>query len=291
VKFGMVERMRRQDVDVKFSCKMLKVSRSGFYAWKSRPISERQTQNDRLVAKIRAVYDESRRTYGSPRVHAALKEDGVECSENRVARVMKKNKIVSITKKKFRVKTTDSNHSGPIAKRIFETERAKVTLTAPNQVWAGDITYIETREGWLYLSVFLDMYTRKVVGFSMRRDMQAMLVIDAMDMALGRNKVEANTLVAHSDRGVQYAASTYRSQLEGAGILPSMSRKGNCYDNAFVESFFKTLKSELVYQTEFKTRKEAENAIFEYIEVFYNRQRLHSSLGYQSPEDYERMAS
>jgi putative transposase len=290
VKFGMVARLRRQDVDVKFCCKTLRVSRSGFYAWIKRPVSERELGSTLLLEKIRGIYEKSRKTYGSPRVHAKLKNEGHECSENRVARLMKNNKIVAITKKKFRVKTTDSNHNGPIADRVFETERAKVTVTSPNQVWAGDITYVETKQGWLYLSVFLDMYTRKVVGFSMRQDMQALLVIDALDMALGRYEVDG-TLIAHSDRGVQYAASTYRSRLQSAGILPSMSRKGNCYDNAFVESFFKTLKSELVYQTEFRTRKEAENAIFEYIEVFYNRQRLHSSLGYQTPEDYEQMAS
>ena len=289
MKFGMVERRRRQDVDVKCTCKVLEVSRSGFYAWMKRPESERQKQNDKLLEEIRKSHVDSRKTYGSPRIHADLKSNGVACGENRVAKLMKANGIRGVSKKKFRVKTTDSNHNGPIADRVFETERASVTVTASNQVWAGDITYIETKQGWLYLSVFIDMYTRKVVGFSMRQDMQAVLVIDALNMALGRYDVQ-DTLIAHSDRGVQYAASSYRERLKSAGILPSMSRKGNCYDNAFVESFFKTLKTELVYQTEFNTRKEAENAIFEYIEVFYNRQRLHSSLGYQTPEDYERMA-
>lgn len=283
----MVERLRRQDVDVKLCCETLGISRSGYYAWMKRPESERQSLNDNLTERIRKVYERSRGVYGSPRVHAQLKREGVDCGENRVARLMQKNNIAGITKKKFRVKTTDSNHDQPIAARVFEIERAKRDITGPNQVWVGDITYVETEEGWLYLSMFLDVCTRKIVGYSMRKDMQALLVIDALDMALRRQGPPTQPLVVHSDRGVQYAASTFRNRLKSSGIVASMSRKANCYDNAYAETFFRTLKSELVYQRKFKTRKEAENAIFEYIEVFYNRERLHSALGYVTPEEYE----
>jgi putative transposase len=287
VKFGMVERMRRQDVDVRSTCKVLGVSRSGFYAWVNRPESERQRANDELLAKIRSVHAESRKVYGSPRVHAALKKDGLGCGKNRIARLMRENHLSGASKKKFRIKTTDSNHNGPIAPRIFKTEEVSKTVSSPNQVWAGDITYIETDEGWLFLAIYIDVFTRKIVGYSMKEKMHAVLVIDALRMAVERQNLTRETLVVHTDRGAQYAASEYRSFLVETGVTPSMSRKGNCYDNAFAETFFKTLKTELVYQRQFKTKKEARSAIFEYVEVFYNRERLHSSLGYQTPEGYE----
>jgi putative transposase len=282
----MVEELRSQ-VDVKFCCKVLSVSRSGFYAWFKRPESERKKETEKLLAKIRETHSESRGTYGSPRVHAALKRQGVRCGKNRVAKVMRVNDIKAVTRRKFRVVTTDSRHTNPIAERIFETEKAREAVVAPNQVWAGDITYIETREGWLYLAVFLDVFTRKIVGHSMRENMQTGLVLDALEMAMGRQEIDDLPLVVHSDRGIQYASSDFRERLNEEGITPSMSRKGNCYDNAYAETFFKTLKTELVYQRNFGTRSEARSAIFEYIEVFYNRQRLHSSLGYLTPEEYE----
>ena len=226
---------------------------------------------------------------GSPRITATLQAEGIVCSENRIAKLMRENKIVSESVKKFKVTTTDSNHDLPIAERIFETENVDAVM-APNQVWGGDITYVATGEVWLFLAIFLDLFTRKVVGFSCDDNMRTGLVLNALAMALGRQDVNDGELIAHSDRGSQYAADEYRKKLQLAGIIASMSRRGNCYDNTHVESFFHSLKTELVYRRNFKTRKEAMHAIFEWIETWYNRQRLHSSLGYMSPEEYEKMA-
>jgi len=285
----MVQDLHTEGVTVKLLCDTVEVSRSGYYSWSSRPESERSVSNAVLTARIRAIHDESDRTYGSPRVTAALRAEGVLCSENRVARLMRENDVVSESVKKFKITTTDSNHDLPIAERIFETENVDAVM-APNQVWGGDITYVATDEGWLFLAIFLDLFTRKVVGFSCDDNMRVELVLNALAMALGRQDVNEGELIAHSDRGSQYAADEFRKKLAVAGIVASMSRKGNCYDNAHVESFFHSLKTELVYRRNFKTRKEAMQAIFEWIETWYNRQRLHSSLGYMSPEEYERLA-
>jgi len=202
---------------------------------------------------------------------------------------MQENAIASEAVRKFKITTTDSNHDLPIADRIFETENVDAVM-APNQVWVGDITYIATDEGWLFLAIFLDLFTRKVVGFATDDNMRADLVMNALDMALGRQDVKDGELVAHTDRGSQYASDLYRAKIRLVGIIASMSRKGNCWDNAHCESFFHSLKTELVYRTNFKTRKEATQAIFEWIETWYNRQRLHSALGYMSPQDYENLA-
>jgi putative transposase len=285
----MVKDLHTEGVTVKLLCDTVEVSKSGYYAWSSRPESERDVENNRLASRIRSIHVESDRTYGSPRITAALRAEGLQCGENRVARLMQKNSIASESVKKFKIKTTDSNHDLPIAERIFETENVD-SVMAPNQVWGGDITYIATDEGWLFLAIFLDLFTRKVVGFSCDDNMRVELVLNALSMALGRQEVVDGELIAHSDRGSQYAADEFRKKLAVAGIIASMSRKGNCYDNAHVESFFHSLKTELVYRRNFKTRKEAMQAIFEWIETWYNRQRLHSSLGYVSPEEYEKMA-
>lgn len=274
---------------MKLLCDTVQVSKSGYYAWSSRPESARAVENARLTARIRAIHDESDRTYGSPRITATLRTEGLQCGENRVARLMRENKIASESVKKFKITTTDSNHDLPIAERIFETENIDAVM-APNQVWGGDITYVATEEGWLFLAIFLDLFTRKVVGFSCDDNMRVELVLNALAMALGRQDVKDGELIAHSDQGSQYAADEFRKKLIVAGIIASMSRKGNCYDNAHVESFFHSLKTELVYRRNFKTRKEAMEAIFEWIETWYNRQRLHSSLGYMSPVEYEKMA-
>ncbi len=218
-----------------------------------------------------------------------LQAEGFECSENRVAKIMRKNNIASEAVKKFKITTTDSNHDLPIAERIFETENVEAVM-APNQVWVGDITYVHTDEGWLFLAIILDLFTRKVVGFSSDDNMRVELVMNALDMALGRQDVKDGELIAHSDRGSQYASEDYRKKIQLAGLIASMSRKGNCWDNAHCESFFHSLKTELVYRTNFKTREEAKQAIFEWIETWYNRQRLHSSLGYMSPAEYETLA-
>jgi putative transposase len=288
MKFKMVEELAFEQQDVAHACRMLEVSRSGYYEWCYRPVSVRKTEDERLWQKIKKHWEQSRKTYGRLRLTKKLQDEGETVGKNRVEKIMKKNGIQGIGKKKFKPVTTTSNHNLPVAERVFETEKAPDQVLRPNQYWGGDITYVPTEEGWLYLAVFLDLFTRKAVGFSMRETMHAEMVTSAIDMALKRQGlVKAEQLVAHSDRGSQYASQEYREKLEAHQITASMSRKGNCYDNAFVESFFRTLKVELVYTTKFKTREEARRAIFEFIEVWYNRERLHSSLDYMSPEQYE----
>jgi len=285
----MVEDLHSAGQTITLLCATLDVSRSGYYAWHGRPESDRAIENTALLLRIRAVHDISKQTYGSPRMTEALHAEGFECSKNRVAKIMRDNHIFSEATKKFRVVTTDSNHDLPIAPREFETENANAVM-ALNQVWVGDITYVATDEGWLYLAIFLDLFTRKIVGFSSSDNMQAELIIDALDMALGRQEVKDGELIAHSDKDSQYACKDYHEKLRLIRILASMSRKGNCWDNTHCESFFHSLKTELVYRRHFKTREEARQAIFEWIEVWYNRQRLHSALEYMSPIDYENLA-
>lgn len=271
------------------ACNTLSVSESGYYAWVKRPESAREQDDAVLLTRIRAIYEASDRTYGSPRITQALRTEGFVVNEKRVARVMRENEIISESVKKFKVRTTDSNHDLPIADRIFETENADAVM-APNQVFVGDITYVATDEGWLFLAIFLDLFTRKIVGFAMQDHMRTELVIEALTMALGRQDVASGECLAHTDRGSQYAAAEFRNELAEAGIIASMSRRGNCWDNAHCESFFHSLKTELVYRRDFKTREEAKQAIFKWIETWYNRQRLHSSLGYMTPEQYEKAA-
>lgn len=280
---------REHEVEISFSCDFLEVSRSGYYDWLTREPSERARENARLIERIRAIHADSDRTYGSPRVTARLRAEGVTVGETRVARLMRKEEIVSESVKQFKIKTTDSNHDLPIADRIFETEHAEAVM-APNQVWTGDLTYIYTDEGWLFLAVFLDIFTRKIVGHATAEHMRSELVMEALAMALGRQDVQRDELIAHTDRGSQYAGEKFREKLNLVGIIASMSRKGNCYDNAHVESFFHSLKTELVYRRNFKTREEAKREIFQWIETWYNRQRLHSALGYVAPEQYENWA-
>jgi putative transposase len=287
----MVERLNTVDgVTVTSACNTLDISRSGYYSWHSRPESPRDKENAVLIVHIRAIFERSDRTYGSPRITAELQSQGFSCSENRVARLMRENGLASEVNKKFKITTTDSNHQLPIAERIFETENAD-SVMAPNQVWGGDITYVHTDEGWLFLAIFLDIFTRKVVGFSCDDNMRVELIMQALEMALGRQGVNDGELIAHSDRGSQYASDDFSARLRVAGIIASMSRKGNCYDNAHVESFFHSLKTELVYRRNFKTREEAKRAIFEWIETWYNRERRHSALNYMTPVEYERLAS
>jgi putative transposase len=281
--------LNTEGVAVNLSCDTLGVSRSGYYAWVNRPESERAKENAVLLDRIRLIHEKSDRTYGSPRVTEDLRAEGIVVNEKRVARLMKENEIASEAVRKFKVTTTDSNHDLPIADRIFETENAEAVM-APNQVWTGDITYIATGEGWLFLAIFLDIFTRKVVGFSCDDNMETGLILQALEMALGRQQVEKDQLIAHSDRGSQYASDAFTSRLRLAGIIASMSRKGNCYDNAHVESFFHSLKTELVYRKDFKTREEAKQAIFAWIETWYNRERRHSALGYMTPAEYEKRA-
>lgn len=276
-------------VAVNLSCETLDVARSGYYAWLSREPSTRELENLALLPRIEAIHAKSKETYGSPRVTAELRAEGNHVNEKRIARIMQENEISAAQTKRFKVRTTDSNHDLPIAERIFETEHAG-SVMAPDQVYVGDITYIWTDEGFLFLAIFMDIFTRKVVGHKADDNMRAELVLEALSMALGRQDVERDRLIAHSDRGSQYASEKLRERMNLCGIIASMSRKGNCWDNAHCESFFHTLKTELVYRQNFKTREEAKQAIFEWIECWYNSERRHSALEYMAPNEYEKLA-
>lgn len=271
-------------VPVAFLCRHFGVSRSGYYAFKPSRSQRRLSKREYLKKEIKRLFEASNRTYGSPRIFQDLDRKGIDCSENTVAELMRKMGLTADLKKKFKVMTTDSNHSKTIAPRVFKTEDFNVK--GPNDVWAGDITYLRIGEKFIYLSVVLDLFTRKVVGWSMSETLEAKGVVEAMKMAFDREGDHAG-IVFHSDRGVQYASDEFTKLLEGKKALPSMSRKGNCYDNAFVETFFKTLKSELIYREKFESKDKLRAAVFEYIETWYNRKRLHSSLGYLSPVEYE----
>lgn len=265
-------------------CKTLEVSRSGFYAWLGRQESDRAREDRRLTALICDIFGESRGIYGAPRVHQELRRRGVSCGENRVARLMRQAGLRSKTRRKFRVKTTDSKHDHPIAPDRLGQD---FSANAANQVWVSDITYIPTDEGWLYLASTMDLFSRRIVGWSMSSTLHSTIVVDALNMAIDQ-RAPAPGLIHHSDRGVQYASAEFRAVLDAHGFLASMSRTGNCYDNAAKESFFHTLKTELVNHEHYRTRDEARSSVFEYIEAFYNRQRLHSTLGFMSPAEFER---
>lgn len=264
-------------------CRILEVSKSGYFAWKNRPDSAKEKSDRVLAEKIATIHSEHRSVYGSPRIHHVLKENGFQVSRKRVARLMKELGI-SAKRCRRRVITTDSKHDLPIAENLLERNFG---ADAPDKKWATDITYIETGEGFLYLAAIEDLWSRRIVGWAMEATMDRSLVLSALEMALGRRNPEPG-MIHHSDRGSQYASKDYRQMLIDQGIQVSMSRRGDCYDNAMIESFWHTLKNELVYRTNFKTHQEAKDAIFEYIEVFYNRKRRHSSIGYQSPESFEK---
>lgn len=281
MKFALIE-AEKACFPVEFMCEQLAVSRSGFYAWQRRDASQHQQDDDALAKRIQEIHQGSRGRYGSPRVHAVLVGEGVTVSRKRVVRLMRQSGLSARPRRRFR-KTTDSKHGLPVAANVLERS---FDVKAANTAWAGDITYIPTREGWLYLAILLDLYSRLVVGWSMRADMERQLCLDALNMAL-KSRRPGRGLLHHTDRGSQYASHDYRAVLDANGIVCSMSRTGDCWDNAVAESFFKTLKAELVDEADFATRDEARRAIFEFIEVWYNRQRLHSHLDYRSPADYE----
>lgn len=260
----------------------MQVSLSGYYGWRERPESTRKQENERIVAEIKEIHKQSRQTYGSPRIHVDLVERGICCSEKRVARLMRIHQITAKRKRKF-VVTTDSRHGLPVAENKLNQQ---FSAGKPDEKWVTDITYVWTREGWLYLAVVLDLFSRKVVGWAMDQNMERGLVMNALQMALLARSPQQG-LLHHSDRGSQYASNDYQKLLKDNKITCSMSRKGNCYDNACMESFFATLKQELVYHRQYQTRKEARQDIFEYIQVWYNRKRRHSKLGYLSPEQFE----
>jgi transposase InsO family protein len=281
VKFEFIEAEKAQ-FPIAFMCARLGVSKSGFYAWRKRPPSARKLEDARLASEVRAAHAGSKGRYGSPRVHRELVANGRRIGKHRVARLMCENGLRGRRKRRFR-HTTDSNHAMPIAPNTLARE---FTVHAPNEVWVTDITYIPTREGWLYLAAILDLFSRRVVGWSMSERITRQLTLDALTMAR-RSRTPPRGLLHHSDRGSQYASADYRAALDAAGIECSMSRKGNCWDNAVAESFFATLKTELVHEADWATRAEARSAIFEYLEVFYNRRRRHSSIDYVSPEEFE----
>lgn len=262
--------------------KMLNVSRTGYYKYLRSPLSKREEKNKLLLAKIKLIHAKSRETYGSPRVHAALKLDGEACSRKRVARLMKNAGIQAKMKKRFKV-TTKVNHKAQVAPNILNRN---FTATNPNERWVADITYIATAEGWLYVAAVLDLYSRRIVGLAMNERMTTNLVRAALEQALTHRKPQPG-LMHHSDKGCQYTSHEFQQLLKAHQISISMSGTGNCYDNAAMESFFHTLKTEHVYFEHYLTREQAKQSIFEYVEVFYNRQRLHSTLGYLTPTDFE----
>lgn len=266
-------------------CQILGVGRSGYYAWRSRPASQRTQADEALWVKIQQEHRISHGTYGSPRIHAALHKQGVKCGRKRVARLMRLHKLIGRKRQKRRPVTTQRDPSAIPAPNLLNQE---FCASAPNQKWVSDITYIETAEGWLYLASILDLFSRRVVGWAMADHMEASLVEDALKMALRQRQPEAG-LLHHSDQGRQYTSVAYQSRLANAHCQVSMSQVGNCYDNAAMESFFGTLKTECASQP-FANRAQARTAIFEFIEAWYNRQRLHSSLDYLSPLEFERKA-
>lgn len=262
-------------------CQILAVSRSGYYEWIERLDSRKKVANINLLKEIKRVYDRSRGIYGRIRITKKLNSEGIKCSQNRVYRLMKENNIFSKMKRKFKA-TTNSKHNHAVAPNLLNQDFA---TNKPCKKWVSDITYIPTKEGWLYLAAVLDLYDKKIIGWAMDSTMNQELVIKAFQNAVRRRKPEEG-LIHHSDRGSQFASKAYQNLLKKHNITVSMSRKGNCYDNACMESFFGTLKTELIYFCSYRSRQEAKSSIFEYIEIFYNNERLHSSLGYRSPNDY-----
>lgn len=282
MKFAFI-REHRGTWEVSMMCELLGVSRQGYYDWVDRPAAATAVRRDGLVEQIRLSHVESRCTYGSPRICHDLAEKNVPCCVNTVARLMKNHGIASVVKRRFKVATTDSKHGRPVFENTLGRDFA---ADAPDRKWAADITYVPTGEGFVYLAGVVDLFSRKVVGWCMKDHLGTDLCVEALEMALARRKPAAG-LLHHSDRGCQYASERYQEQLAAFSIDGSMSRVGNCYDNAAVESLWATLKTELVYQRPFKTKQEAADAIFEWIEVWYNRKRRHSTLGYRSPEAFE----
>lgn len=282
MKFAFI-RDHHGEFPVDLMCQVLEVSRSGYYAWQQRSPSATARRQSVLVEAIRQAHQGSRGIYGSPRVYRELVAQGVECSQNTVAKLMRREGIRSKTRRRFVVHTTDSRHEHPIAPNRLNQQFQQ---PRPDQAWAADITYIPTQEGWLYLAAVIDLCSRKIVGWATGASLHALLVIEALRMALVQRQPN-EPLLHHSDRGVQYACDDYQAVLAAHGLEPSMSRTGNCYDNALIESFFGTLKTELVHHEQYPTRDVARQSLFEYIEVFYNRRRRHSAIGYISPHEFE----
>ena len=268
---------------VALMCRVLQVSRSGYYAWCRRPAAPHTLKDQILTVEVATIHRESRGRYGSPRIHAELRERGQRTARKRVARLMRAAELRAREPRRFRC-TTDSGHGMAVKGNLLARQFA---VPAPNTKWVTDITYLWTLEGWLYLAVILDLFSRRVIGWSLNERLERSVALEALEMAI-KDRRPATGLLHHSDRGSQYASHEYQELLEQHGISCSMSRKANCWDNAVAESFFATLKLELVYRTRWSTKADARSAIFEYIELFYNRQRRHSALGYLSPDEFER---
>ena len=263
-------------------CRIFSVSRSGYYSWRSRPESRRAIENRRLDVHIKAIYKRNKGRYGSPKITDELNDMGFPAGKNRVARRMKRAGLRSIVRRKYRA-TTDSKHSHPVADNLLERD---FTTGGPDKVWVSDITYIATTRGWLYLTVFIDLFSRMVVGWALSSSLSAEMVLTALNRGI-RNRRPSAGLIIHSDRGVQYACKDFRKVLEKHRFVQSMSRKGDCWDNAVAESFFGIIKSELIHHENFKGPQDTLEAVFEYIDIFYNRKRKHSTLGYKTPDQFE----
>jgi putative transposase len=283
MRFRFVDAHRRR-WPIEVMCRVLAVSRSGYYAWRRRPMSAQARRRAMLVQAIRLAHRESRGIYGSPRIHRDLRARGLGCGRHTVARLMRQHHLRSRLKRRFVIRTTDSRHDHAIARNLLAR---RFHWPKPNQAWCCDLTYVPTDEGWLYLAVVVDLCSRKVIGWCMADHLRSTLVEDALKMALAQRQPQAG-LIHHSDRGVQYACESYRRLLAAHGMIASMSGAGDCHDNAVAERFMGALKTEWVHHQRYATREQARLSVFEYIEVFYNRQRRHSTIGYVSPEEYER---
>jgi len=281
VKYAFIQQNHSQ-FKTRRLCRMLTVSPSGYYAWCQRGESRRSRDDRRLVCHVRRVHAASREAYGSVKVWKALNQEGISCGKHRIARLRRENGIESKRRRRFKITTRSKHHHWLAPDRVHRCFTARQT----DQIWAGDVTFIGTRRGWLYVAILLDLYSRRVVGWSMSNRNDQTLVLSALQMAI-QQRQPADGLIHHTDRGLLYATKQYRQTMAAYGMMPSMGRKGDCYDNAVAESFFSTLKNELIYGRNYDTCDQARSEIFEYIEVFYNRQRLHQTLGYKTPMDYE----
>lgn len=281
MKYGWIK-LHDHEFNTSLMCQLLGVCRSSYYDWCNAPLSFSKLEKPRLMEQIKMIFEESRKTYGARRIQCALAKNNISISRRRIKHLMSEQGLVVKTKKKFKA-TTDSKHKLPISDNLLGRN---FSPEQPNQCYVGDITYVHTEEGWLYLAVVIDLFSRQIVGWAMDNHMRTELVNNALLMAIWKRK-PGHGLMWHTDRGSQYASDSHRALLKDHGIIQSMSRKGNCWDNAVSESFFHTLKIELIHQIKFKTREEAKQAIFEYIEVFYNRVRMHSANDYLSPVEYE----
>ena len=281
MKYAFIKQ-HKDEYSIILMCQVFCVSRSGYYEWLNRKPSLRELKNNALDSKIISIFSRHKGRYGSPRITVELKKEGVNCSFNRVSRRMRLLNLKALAKKKFKV-TTDSEYAKPIFENILDRD---FTTTDINQKWAGDITYISTKEGWLYLAVIIDLHSRAVIGWAMAKRMTKQLVCDALLMALFNRKFPKNVIV-HTDRGCQYCSHQYRNIIKNNKLIGSMSRRGNCWDNAISESFFHTLKVELVHENTYLTRRDAKNSIFQYIEGYYNRKRMHSAIDYKTPVEVE----